>query len=85
MRTILKSLSIFSFGVISLNLKKKEYAKDRRICFYMTAEEQQRVDAYLFSVITKKGKVIEGLKSVMYHKALVEWLDNHEKDLAALD
>ena len=51
----------------------------------MTPEEQQRVDAYLFSVITKKGKVVEGLKSVMYHKALVEWLDKHEKDLTALD
>jgi len=66
-------------------LKKKEYAKDRRICFYLTPEEQQRVDAYLLSAMAKKGKVIEGLKSVMYHKALVEWLDKHEKDLAALD
>ena len=50
----------------------------------MTPEEKQRVDTYLLSVMTKKGQVIEGLKSLMLHKALVEWLDKHEKDLAAL-
>jgi len=65
-------------------LKKKHDGKDPRIAIYMTPEEKQRVDTYLLSVMTKKGQVIEGLKSLMLHKALVEWLDKHEKDLAAL-
>ena len=51
----------------------------------MTPEEKQRVDTYLLAVMTKKGQVIEGLKRLLLHKALVEWLDKHEKDLAALD
>jgi len=50
----------------------------------MTPEEQQRVDTYLLSVMAKKGQVIDGLKRVLLHKALVEWLDTHEKDLDSL-
>ena len=59
--------------------------RDPRICIYMTPEEKKRVYAYLLAVMTKKEQVIEGLKSVLFHKALVEWLDKHEKDLTALD
>lgn len=66
-------------------MKKKQDAKDPRICIYMTPEEKQRADTYLLSVMTKKGQVIEGLKPLLLHKALVEWLDKHEKDLTALD
>jgi hypothetical protein len=66
-------------------LKKKHDAKDPRIVIYKTPEEKQRVDTYLLSIMTKKGQVIEGLKRLLLHKALVEWLDKHEKDLAALD
>lgn len=51
----------------------------------MTPEEKKRADTYLLAVMTKKGQVIEGLKSSMLHRALVEWLDKHEKDLTALD
>ena len=65
-------------------MKKKHYGKDPRIAIYMTPEEQQRVDTYLLSVMTKKGQVIDGLKRVLLHKALVEWLDKHEKDLDSL-
>ena len=67
-----------------ISLKKKD-AKDPRVCIYMTPEERQRVDTYLLAIMTKKKQVIEGLKATMLHKALVEWLDKHEKDLAALD
>ena len=66
-------------------MKKKHDAKDPRIVIYMTPEEKQRVDTYLLSIMTKKGQVIEGLKRLLLHKALVEWLDKHEKDITALD
>jgi hypothetical protein len=66
-------------------LKKKQNTKDPRVCIYMTPEEKQRVDTYLLAIMTKKGEVVEGLKALMLHKALVEWLDKHEKDLTALD
>lgn len=68
-----------------MNVKKKQDAKDPRICIYMTPAEKQRVDGYCLTVMTKKGQVIEGLKSALLHKALVEWLDKHEKDFTALD
>lgn len=68
-----------------ITLKKKQDSKDPRICIYMTPDEKQRVDTYLLAVMTKKSQVIEGIRSLMLHKALVEWLDKHEKDLTALD
>ena len=51
----------------------------------MTSEEKKRVDTYLLGIMVDRGELVEGIKSMLMHRALVEWLDNHEEDLTALE
>jgi hypothetical protein len=65
--------------------KERERKPDNRIVMYQTPEQEKRLDAYCLAVMNKKGKVISGLKPLIFKKAIDEWLDKHEKDLNALD
>jgi hypothetical protein len=56
-----------------------------RIYITLPKDLDERLNHYVLEVAKKQGKIPYAIRTEVARKALTEWLQNHEKDLDAIE